>query len=177
GPDTPVVAYVGRLASEKNIPLTFKAFLRFRELVPEAQMVFIGDGPERKKLEQTHPELHFAGMRLGEDLAEHYASADFFFFASTTETFGNVITEAMASGLAVLAYDYAAALRHIEDGVNGYKATYDDEEAYLAAVDTLVAQRKHWSGVREAAVQTAQGLSWDAILAKYEDDVAAAMQG
>lgn len=175
-PNTPVVVYVGRVASEKNIPLTVKAFLRFRDKHPAAKLVIVGDGPERKKLEKEHPEIHFAGMRRGENLAAHYASADFFFFASVTETFGNVITEAMASGLVVLSYDYAAALRHIQEGVNGYKAPYNDESAYLAAIDRLAADSANWPSVREQAVQTAQGLSWDHILQKYEDDAATAMQ-
>src|SRR5690606_14944566 len=128
------------------------------------------DGPERKKLEREHPEIYFAGMRRGEDLAAHYASADFFFFASTTETFGNVVTEAMASGLGVLAYNYAAARRHIIDGNNGYVAPYHDEAAFLAAIDRIAADREQWPTLRAHAVQTAQGLSWDAILATYEGD-------
>ncbi len=174
-PDTPVVIYVGRVASEKNIPLSLKAFARFRERVPNAKMVIVGDGPERKKIEREHPDIHFAGMRRGEDLAAHYASADFFFFASTTETFGNVITEAMASGLGVLAYNYAAALRHITDGQNGYVAPYDDEAAYLAAIDRIADDQDNWPTLRANATQTAQGLSWDAILASYESDVAEAL--
>ncbi|QYY36202.1 glycosyltransferase family 1 protein [Ruficoccus sp. ZRK36] len=175
-PDTPVVAYVGRVAAEKNIPLTIQAFLRFRERHPGAKLLIVGDGPERKKLEQKHPEFIFAGMRRGKDLAAHYASADLFFFASTTETFGNVITEAMASHLVVLAYDYAAALRHIEDGQNGFKATYEDEAAYLAAIDRLCEEQGRWPQIADEAVLTAQGLSWDAILAQYEADVTDAIK-
>jgi glycosyltransferase involved in cell wall biosynthesis len=174
-PETPVVAYVGRVAAEKNIPLTIRAFLRFRELYPDAKLLIVGDGPARARLEREHPEFIFAGMRRGEDLAAHYASADLFFFASTTETFGNVITEAMASGLVVLAYHYAAALRHIADGINGFTAAYQDEAAYLAAVDRLCAARPQWPDIAAAAVETARGLSWDSILAQYERDVHAAL--
>ena len=137
----------------------------------------MGDGPARKKLKREHPEFIFAGMRRGKDLAAHYASADLFFFASTTETFGNVITEAMASGLVTLTYDYAASLRHIDEGINGYKAAYNDEDAYLSAMDHLCADADNWPAVAAQAVQTARGLSWDAILAKYEADIAAALTG
>ncbi|MBC2594436.1 glycosyltransferase family 1 protein [Ruficoccus amylovorans] len=171
----PVVAYVGRVAAEKNLPLTVRAFERFRERHPAARLLVVGDGPERKKLEREHPEYIFAGMRRGEDLAAHYASADLFFFASTTETFGNVITEAMASGLVVLAYNYAAALHHVRDGVNGYTAAYDNDTAYLAAVDRLCDDEPSWPGVSAAAVRTAKALSWDAVLARYESDVRATL--
>jgi Glycosyltransferase len=67
-------------------------------------------------------------MRSGDDLAAHYASADVFLFPSLTETFGNVTTEAMASGLAVVAYQYAAAEALLRQGVNGMLAPYDDAQ-------------------------------------------------
>jgi Glycosyltransferase len=104
----PVAIYVGRAAAEKNIPLSLEAWKAARVHCPELRMVVVGDGPVRKKLEKAWPEVHFAGMRFDEDLARHYASADVFLFASTSETFGNVVVEAMTSGLVTLTYDYAA---------------------------------------------------------------------
>lgn len=74
------------------------------------KLVMNGDGPERKGLQNRNPHVVFAGARIGEDLATHFAFADVFLFPSITETFGNVMLEAMASGLEVIAYDYAAAL-------------------------------------------------------------------
>lgn len=173
GPDTPVVMYVGRVAQEKNIPLTVKAFLKFREKEPEAKLVIVGDGPERKPLEKKYPEIHFAGMRRGEDLAAHYASADFFFFGSTSETFGNVVTEAMASGLVVLTYDYAAGHRHITDGENGFLARFEDEEAFLETVETIHNAKPIWPSIRHAARETALPISWDSILRGFEADLKA----
>ena len=83
------------------------------------RFVLVGDGPLGAALRRDHPDLVFAGFRTGDDLAAHYASADVFLFPSETETFGNVTLEAMASGLAVIAYDYAAARVHIENGTSG----------------------------------------------------------
>lgn len=79
----------------------------------------VGDGPQRTKLEQEIPDAVFCGAQRGERLAEHYASGDLFLFPSLTETFGNVVLEAMASGLAVVAYDEAAAAQHIRHGHSG----------------------------------------------------------
>ncbi|MBW8758784.1 MAG: glycosyltransferase family 1 protein [Burkholderiales bacterium] len=114
--DDLVVTCVGRLAPEKNLATLVTAFDAIRRQQPRAKLVLVGDGPMRKELQARCPHAVFAGQRLGEDLAAHYASADLFLFPSITETFGNVTTEAMASGLAVVAFDYAAAQRVIRDG-------------------------------------------------------------
>src|SRR5205823_10536750 len=90
----PVLLYVGRLASEKNIHLALRTFLVVRELHPNARMVVVGDGPLRAQLENEYPIVHFAGPLHGESLAIHYASADLFLFPSLTETFGNEIGRA-----------------------------------------------------------------------------------
>lgn len=168
----PVVIYVGRVAAEKNIPLTVAAYERLKQRLPETKLVIVGDGPSRAALEKQHPEAIFAGMRRSEDLAKHYASADLFLFGSTTETFGNVLTEAMASELVVLGYDYAAAHHHVVDGENGFKVSFKDETAFLEKVDTLANAQQHWPTIREAARKKAQSLSWDSIIAGYAEEVA-----
>lgn len=133
----PVVISVGRLAPEKNLPLVLEAFNAVRRRHPKAKLVFVGDGPSRSELQRSHPEAIFAGMRIGLDLAQHYASADIFLFPSLTETFGNVTLEAMASGLAVVAYDYAAAAALIRDNDNGRKLPCGDSHAFTAAAAQL----------------------------------------
>jgi glycosyltransferase involved in cell wall biosynthesis len=170
-PDDPVVLYVGRLAAEKNLGVAVEAFLRFRSLEPRAKFVLVGDGPARAELTRAHPEFHYAGMRRGEELAAHYASGDVFLFASVTETFGNVVTEALASGLVTLGYDYAAAREHIRDGQNGFTAAFDRTEAFYGAIARLHAARSRWPALREAARRTAQNLTWDAVVTRFESDV------
>ncbi|WP_309384279.1 glycosyltransferase family 4 protein [Cerasicoccus frondis] len=167
----PVVVYVGRVAAEKNIPLTIAAYQRLKTHLPDAKLVVVGDGPERAGLEKKHPEIIFAGMRRGQELAEHYASGDFFLFGSTTETFGNVLTEAMASELVVLGYDYAAAHHHVVDGENGFKAPFKDEPAFLNSVDRLVDAKPEWPAIRQSAREKAQSLSWTSIIKGYADEV------
>jgi len=169
--DQPVALFVGRVAEEKNIPLTIKAYERMRSLNSKLKLVIVGDGPARKELEEKHPEIIFAGMRLGEDLATHYASADLFLFASTTETFGNVITEAMASGLVALTFNYAAAQKYIQNGVNGIAVPYNDTVAYEVAATQLIKHPENWKGIRNAARESTLGISWDKVIDGYLNDL------
>jgi glycosyltransferase involved in cell wall biosynthesis len=168
--ETPVALYVGRLAAEKNIELCLKATRRMRERIPGLCVVLVGDGPERRRLADKFPEIHFAGMRTGQDLARHYASADCFLFASITETFGNVVTEAMASGLPVLAYDYAAPGRFIRPGENGLLAAYDDGEAFLRCAGEFAALRPRWHEMGEAARETIAPHAWSSVIETYYNE-------
>lgn len=167
GEDGIVAIFVSRLAAEKNIPLAAKAFEAIQSRLPKVACVFVGDGPERARLEKAHPAFIFSGMQQGEDLARHYASGDIFIFPSITETFGNVVTEAMASGLVTLAYDYAAPRRFIQDHGNGFLANYDDENDFLASVDRAVDVLEEWSSIRAAARKTAETLGWDGIVRDF----------
>jgi len=158
--------YVGRIAAEKNLPLVVEAFTEIRKRIPDFKGVFVGDGPKLEELKREHPEFVYAGVLRGEELAEHYASADLFLFPSITETFGNVTLEAMASGLAVVAYDYAAARQHIVDGVNGFTAPFDDREAFLAAA--LGAARRNLDTIREEARASARKVRWKKVVKRFE---------
>jgi glycosyltransferase involved in cell wall biosynthesis len=166
-----VAIFVSRLAAEKNIPLAAEAFQWIKSTCPSAACVFVGDGPERSKLEKAHPEFIFAGMQQGEALARHYASADLFVFPSVTETFGNVVTEALASGLATLAYDYAAPHRFIRDGENGFLAPFGKRQEFLNSLTQALENRGHWPEVRKAARQTAEALGWDGVVQQFIDDL------
>jgi glycosyltransferase involved in cell wall biosynthesis len=125
--ERPVFLYTGRVAAEKNI----EAFLALD--LPGSKVV-VGDGPARAKLQATNPDVHWAGMRTGEDLAQHYAGADVFVFPSKTDTFGVVMLEAFASGLPVAAYPVTGPVDVVEHGVTGI---LDDDlaAACLAALE------------------------------------------
>lgn len=169
-----VAIFVSRLAAEKNIPLAAQAFERIRQQHPDVACVFVGDGPERAKLEKKHPDFIFAGMQKGEDLAKHYASGDIFVFPSITETFGNVVTEAMASGLVALAYDYAAPRRYIVNGENGYIAAFNDETAFMARLETALNSQQNWPSIRRKARAKAETLGWEGIIRSFADELEAA---
>ena len=165
--DAPVVLVVGRISTEKNIQLAIRAFERMRASRPDVVCIVVGDGPARAKLERQHPEVRFAGYQVGDKLAASYASADIMLFPSETETFGNVLLEGMASGLATLAYDYAAAAWHGLDGVNLSKVKKGDEAAYLEAAVALLDSALRENLGREAR-RTAEDLSWPAIVTDME---------
>ncbi len=171
--ETPVVIYVGRLAAEKNLPLTLKAWKQMQSIAPNIRLVIVGDGPEKSAIAEKHPDIIFAGTQRGESLARHYASADLFLFASTTETFGNVITEAMASGLVVLCYDYAAGHSYIVDTQNGYTVPLGNEAAFLESAGNIARSRDLWPDIRERARITAETISWDAVIDGFANEIEA----
>ncbi|MCW5603605.1 MAG: glycosyltransferase family 1 protein [Burkholderiales bacterium] len=167
-PGDPVVLSVGRVAPEKNLALTLRAFDAMRAAHPRARLVVVGDGPERVALQARYPRHVFAGMRTGEDLAAHYASGDVFLFPSVTETYGNVTMEAMASGLAVVAYDYAAAAEHVEPGRNGLLAPLDDADEFIRLAAGLVGDHGRIERLGAAARATAGRLDWTHIVSDFE---------
>jgi len=134
---------------------------------PDARLVLVGDGPLRKKLAAANPDFIFCGLRRGVDLASHYASGDLLLFPSQTETFGNVVTEAMASGLAVVAYNQAAAAEHIRDGVNGALARDSSEHSFVHRAVQLAQTRTRIADIGRNATAHAQSLGWDGIVERF----------
>jgi glycosyltransferase involved in cell wall biosynthesis len=140
-PDALAVLHVGRLAPEKNLDLVVRSYERIRQSLPSARMIWVGDGPASAELRSRHPDHVFCGVRRGEELSRHFASGDLFLFPSLTDTFGNVTLEAMASGLPVVAFDYAAAREHIHDGVSGRSVAFGDSAAFVQAAALLAEDR------------------------------------
>jgi glycosyltransferase involved in cell wall biosynthesis len=108
----PIWLYVGRVAVEKNLE-------DFLDLPLAGTKVIVGDGPSREPLQRKYPEVVWRGYQFGADLSAHFASADCFVFPSRTETFGNVILEALASGLPVASVPAPGPVDLIKEGVNG----------------------------------------------------------
>jgi len=168
--DAPVLLYVGRLAREKNVELVFASWRRLREAGRAAALVVVGDGPLRADLAAAHrlSGVHFTGTLHGECLAAHYASADLFLFPSLTETFGNVTLEAMASGLAVVAFGCGAAGAHVRDRISGYLANPGDAAGFMNAVALLADDAGLRATVGRAARAVACQQSWERVLEEFE---------
>jgi len=164
----PVVTFVSRISLEKNLTLLQNSIEEVLKVHPEAKVVIIGDGPAKAQFQQDHQEYIFTGFLTGEELGRHYASADMLIFPSLTETFGNVITEALASGLVVVAYDYAGASMHINNAVNGFTADVGDENAFLEATK-LAATQVFDATLRENAYKSVANISWRSIAKNFAD--------
>lgn len=167
--DQPVLLWVGRLAREKNPELFIRCWTAMRMARPDLRLVVVGDGPARELLARACPQAIMAGARHGDDLAIHYASADLFVFPSVTETYGNVTPEALASGLAVLAFAYAAAGELIHHGDNGLSVARGDDAAFIDQAVRLVREPGLVASLRQQARHTTLGIGWEAVTGQVED--------
>lgn len=171
--DQLVLLYVGRLAREKNVALALRSLDMIRYVRPNTRMIVVGDGPLRQELQNDFPAAQFVGVKQGEELARYYASGDLFVFPSESETFGNVTLEAMASALAVIAFNGAAAADLISHGYNGVVVAHGDENAFVETVCRFAALGTEvLAPLREHARQTALGANWDRVLTGFENHLA-----
>ena len=163
-----VVLSVGRLAAEKNLGLLVDAFQAMRAVDPRLKLVLVGDGPQRAELQQRCPGAWFAGSQTGQALSRHYASADVFLFPSLTETYGNVTPEALASGLAVLAFEHAAASELIRSGHNGLLAPQGDAAAFVRRAVDMAANPELCQQLAQQARASVITRDWASIATQVE---------
>jgi glycosyltransferase involved in cell wall biosynthesis len=171
-PEEPVVLHVGRMAAEKNYDLLFRVYAAMRAANPKLRFVLAGDGPLKDRLRREHAECIFEGFFTREEIGEHYASADIYVHASLTETFGNVLTEALASGLAVTGFDYAAARQFVRDGENGLTVPCGQPDALIAAGVKLATDAALRARLRRNAPASLASQSWEHVIARFEKDLA-----
>jgi glycosyltransferase involved in cell wall biosynthesis len=156
--------YVGRLAAEKGVDVVIEAYRRAEAELPRGstRLVIAGAGPEEQRIRASAPEgTVFLGFLERETaLPALYASADAFAFASTTETLGLVVLEAMASGLSVVATPAGGVAEHLRDGENGIAYPANDIAACAAAMVRLATDGELSVKLRSGARQTAEALSW-----------------
>ena len=150
----PVFASIGRVAPEKNL----KAFLDLD--LPGSKLV-VGDGPARASLEAAYPDVLFTGVKLGEELARLFAEADVFVFPSKTDTFGNTILEALASGVPVAAFPVTGPVDILKD----------HPDAGALSPDLGEACRKALSCSPAAARALAETYSWAAASQQFLDNI------
>ena len=158
------VLYAGRLSKEKGVDLLADAFLEAHRRDPRLHLSLAGGGPEEELLRARLGEhATFLGWLSGEDLARAYASADVFLFASSTETFGQVILEAQASGLPVVAVDRGGPACLIEHAENGLLAP-PEVSALADAVVSLTSTPLLGERISRGALAAVRGRSWEAAL-------------
>ena len=168
-----LLLFVGRLSAEKRVDVLLDAFARLGAAMPGARLVLAGEGPSRADFEERAPAgTTFLGELHGDDLATLYASADAFCFPSTTDTFGQVILEAAASGLPAAAAAAGGALELVHDGRTGLLAPPDDPLALAAAIRELATfpdrRRRFGEAARAAALDRTWQRSFDELTHAYE---------
>ena len=154
---------VSRVSPEKGMDTVIKSFkaLQLQQLHRHVKLVIVGDGPYKEALVKRHANdtsIIFAGFKTGEALASYYASADAFVFASQVETFGNVVTEAMASGLPIFAYHDAAAALLVDDNC-GKTVPLGQEQGFVEMISELPKQQQ-LDQMRLAARHKVAAFSW-----------------
>ena len=158
------VLYAGRLTREKNIALLADAFAAAHERDPRLRLSIAGGGPEQSTLaERLGDRVRFLGWLDGDELATAYASADLFLFCSETDTFGQVVLEAQASGLPVIAVDAGGPAELIADGSSGLLCP-PDIDTLAAALAGLASSRAARDRLARGARSSAAGRTWDAAL-------------
>jgi glycosyltransferase involved in cell wall biosynthesis len=171
------VLYVGRQTKEKGADLLAESFLRAREVDPRLHLVLAGGGPEEHALrERLGDAATFLGWLDGEELALAYASADMFLFASRTDTFGQVILEAQASGLPVVAVAEGGPAGLIEDGRTGRLCPADPDALAVAALELARSPRRR-EQFAHAALAAVSERTWDAALRQLAAGYRRALDG
>ena len=166
---TVIINYTGRLVSEKNVMIMPEISRHLQKQGIRHRMIVVGDGPAREELQQRMPHGIFAGHLDGEDLAVAYASSDIFLFPSATETFGNVVLEAMASGLPVVAADATGSRDLVTHQRTGLLAPVDRESHLLEHVETLARDAETRRAMGRAGYEASTSYRWEAILGKMLD--------
>lgn len=174
---TPVVLMVSRLVREKDLADLAGMSRALGERGHRFRLVLVGDGPMRAELEGMLPGAHFAGHQTGEALARWYASGDVFVFPSTTETFGNVVLEATASGLPAVVVDRGGPPDLVEAGRTGWIARPNDPADLAEKVGRLLGDPQARARMGEAAREAARERDWSVINARLLESYARVVAG
>lgn len=168
-----VLLYVGRLSPEKDLDILKKAMERLNEKYAQRiALIITGDGPMAAELKKTMPDnVIFTGYKKDEELATIYASCDLFAFPSSFETFGNVVLEAMASGLPVVGVDQGGVKGLVNHGKTGYLAKSRDHESFAFWLEKLIEDDYNRFAFGENGRRHARSKSWDRIFDELMGDL------
>jgi glycosyltransferase involved in cell wall biosynthesis len=159
--------YVGRISKEKDLDILAQAYRQLRDEGLPIQLYLVGDGPYLDKLNEALPEAVFTGYLRGKELATAYASADVFVFPSTTDTFGNVVIEAQASGIPVIVSDTGGPKELVKANVNGVITKSHDVEDLTRAIRDLVNDKGKRDQMSRHAREAVVDRSWPGAFRKF----------
>lgn len=158
------LGYVGRLSIEKNIALLSRIYSELKAKgINNVEFFVVGQGGDEAALRRDLSHAHFAGVLRGEELAAAYADMDILVFPSHTDTFGNVVLEALASGVPAIVTPDGGPKYIVEDGTTGFVVP---DDGFATAIAALVVDRKRLQHLRQASRRYALTCSWDAVFDK-----------
>ena len=160
--------YVGRISKEKNLDVLTRAFNKLAFLQPGLQLIVVGDGPYRHEMTKAleHTNAIFTGYLDGDDLVKAYASSDLFIFPSSTDTFGNVVLEAQASGIPVIVTDSGGPQENLIDGETGIIVPAHNDQAIIDAVLKICGSRSRMAKMKKNARNYMENRSFEAAFNK-----------
>ncbi len=158
------VLFVSRLVKEKEPKTLMRLYKLFTDQRADVTMVIVGEGPTQKELQQTMPNAVFTGKLTGEELSKAYASSDMFVFPSTTETFGNVVLEAMASGLPVVAANAGGPKDILTQAQAGILVTPQADQEFYDAIVSLLDDQDQYTKQSQLVRNYAISQNWDGLV-------------
>jgi glycosyltransferase involved in cell wall biosynthesis len=171
GNDNPCILFASRLVWEKNLQTLIGLYDLTLQRRLKYNFVIAGEGVAREAVEKRMPGAVFLGHVGHERLAEIYASSSVFFFPSVTETFGNVVLEAMASGLPCVIADSGGSRDFIEDGVNGFKCSPYDVSGFLSRITEIIEHPELAGQFSEKELESSKKYIWEHLVSEYFDDL------
>lgn len=159
-PGSKKILFVSRLVKEKETDTLIRLHDLIKQRKVNWQLIITGDGPDRERMIRKMPKAIFTGKKEAEELSEVYASCDIFIFPSLTETFGNVVLEAMSSGLPVVAANAGGPADIVQDGQSGFLIDPKDENAFFDRIQQLVEDEVLYTNLRNGAIEYATQQSW-----------------
>ncbi|MBK0379906.1 glycosyltransferase family 1 protein [Mucilaginibacter sp. SD-g] len=171
GNNKPTIMFASRLVWEKNLETLFRIYDVFQEKNVKVNFLIVGDGTARKACEDHMKKAVFTGTISHYELAILYASADVFLFPSVSEAYGNVVLEAMASGLPCVIADGGGSQDFIEQGVNGFKCEPENENDYFEKIQLVLNHHHLRKQFIEEGLTYSSGFSWDKLAETYFDDI------
>ncbi|MTI47425.1 glycosyltransferase family 4 protein [Sporosalibacterium faouarense] len=160
--DKLVFLYVGRMSPEKDLDIFMNVAKRLNQRYRDKiHFLMVGDGPMKKELDESKPDnMTFTGFIKGKELAKVYASSDIFMFPSSTETYGNVILEAMASGLPTIACLAGGIIENLKDNYNGLGCGVREENEFFNACEQLITSDDYRRNIGKNARKYTLERSW-----------------
>lgn len=169
--NNPVILFASRFVWEKNLQALIDLYKLCKSKGDALNFVIAGDGMAKKELVSKMPDAHFVGMVGHEELARLYASSDLFFFPSDTETYGNVVVEAMASGTPCVAANGGGPKSYLADGETAWLREANDITGYRDTINMLLSDKETYYRTVQKGLEFTKSLNWDDLVNAYFEDL------